>query len=102
MATHAHELGHHTPPVVHLAEQAVAHARRTPSIIQSYAQAHLAVMQAHHDKHAALTTLTRAERLHARAHTTPGPFTAYPIGASTTSAPKPSPPSATPRAPLKP
>lgn len=80
-ATHAHELGHHTPAVLHLAEQAATYARRAPSITQAYVQAHLAVMQAHHDKRAALRALARAEHLHALADTAPGPFSSYPLGA---------------------
>ncbi|MFI5987593.1 tol-pal system YbgF family protein [Streptomyces sp. NPDC051555] len=81
MSAHAHDLGHHTPAVLHLAERAVTLTRRTSPIIAAYAQAHLAVIQAHHNKHAALTALAAAERLHELADTTPGPFTHYPAGA---------------------
>ncbi|MFJ2738114.1 hypothetical protein ACIO3O_00440 [Streptomyces sp. NPDC087440] len=79
MSAHAHDLGHRTPAVLNLAERAAT--RETAPIVQAYAQAHLAVVQAHHDKHAALTALTSCERLYEKAHTTPGPFTHYPVGA---------------------
>jgi tetratricopeptide (TPR) repeat protein len=81
MAAHAGELGHHTTAVVSLAERATRYAGHAPAITQAYAQAHLAVLQAHHDPHAALATLTRAERLHAGADAGPGPLTSYPAGA---------------------
>ncbi|MFG3399358.1 hypothetical protein [Streptomyces parvus] len=81
MATHAHDLGHYGPPVLNLAEQAAHQARGAPPAIRVYTQAHLAVLNAHHDKHAALTALNRAERLADQMDSTPGPFTAYPAGA---------------------
>lgn len=81
MATHAYDLGHHGPIVLNLAEQAVVHARHAPPAIRAFAQAHLAVIQAHFDRHAALTALACAERLHAQTDGPPGPFTAYPLGA---------------------
>ncbi|MFJ4478791.1 hypothetical protein [Streptomyces xanthochromogenes] len=81
MSAHAHDLGHHTPAVLNLAERAAAVTRHTAPIIAAYAQAHLAVVQAHHNKHAALTALTTAERLHGLADAVPGPFTHYPAGA---------------------
>ncbi|MFI7357969.1 helix-turn-helix domain-containing protein [Streptomyces avidinii] len=81
MSTHAHELGHRSPHVLNLAEQAARFARHGPLITQAYVQAQLAVLQAHHDRRGALAALSRAERLHARAETTPGPFTSYPASA---------------------
>lgn len=81
MSAHAHDLGHHSPAVLNLAERAVEAARHTPPIVQAYAHAHLAVIQAHHDRHAAVATLAGAEHLHAHAETTPGPYTHYPLGA---------------------
>ncbi|MEV0323049.1 hypothetical protein ACIBKX_32720 [Streptomyces sp. NPDC050658] len=81
MATHAYQLGHHTPAVLRLSEQAVTHAHAAPSAVQAYAQAHYAVLLSYYDRSAALSTLASAERLHARADAAPGPFTAYPVGA---------------------
>ncbi|MER6523959.1 hypothetical protein [Streptomyces sp. NPDC001508] len=81
LATQAHDLGHHSPAVLNLAEQAVAHARHAPPAVLAYALAHLAVVQAHGDRRAALASLARAEHFHARADTAPGPFTGYPAGA---------------------
>ncbi|MGI5440402.1 hypothetical protein ACQEV4_24345 [Streptomyces shenzhenensis] len=81
MAAHAHELGHHTPAVLHLSEQAVSLADAAPPAVQAYTQALHAVLLAHHDRRAALDALARAERLHARTDGPPGPFTAYPVGA---------------------
>ncbi|MGA5275455.1 hypothetical protein ACPCKL_16960 [Streptomyces cellulosae] len=80
MAAHAYNLGHHGPAVVNLAQRAAETARSAPPAVQSYAQAHLAVLLAHHDRHAALAALARAEHHHQRADDTPGPFTAYPAG----------------------
>ncbi|MEU9187997.1 hypothetical protein AB0D14_26350 [Streptomyces sp. NPDC048484] len=81
LSTHAHSLGHHAPAVFSLAERAAAAARHAPSIVRAYTQAHLSVMQAHHDRHAALAALTVAERHHDQATAAPGPFTAYSLGA---------------------
>ncbi|MEV0186734.1 hypothetical protein AB0I54_47295 [Streptomyces sp. NPDC050625] len=81
MATHAHQLGHYGPAVLHLAEQATTHARHASPTAQAYAAAELATLQAHHDRRAAIKTLGEAERFHSRAHSTPGPFTEYPAGA---------------------
>ncbi|MFB7919167.1 hypothetical protein [Streptomyces sp. NPDC056061] len=81
MSAHAHDLGHHTAAVRTLAERAADATLTAPLVIRAYAQAHLAVIQARHDKHAALTALTTSERLYERASTTPGPFTHYPAGA---------------------
>ncbi|KPI15300.1 helix-turn-helix domain protein [Actinobacteria bacterium OK074] len=81
MATHAHELGHHDVRVLNLAEQAADRARHCAHSVRAYTQAHLAVILAHHDRHAALTALARAEHLHARADSPSGPFSAYPGGA---------------------
>ncbi len=82
MSAHAHDLGHHSPAVLNLAQRAADATRTAAPIVAAYAQAHLAVMQAHHDKHAALTALTASERLYEQANsTTPGPFTHYPAGA---------------------
>ncbi|MGW6412652.1 hypothetical protein ACWF95_36555 [Streptomyces vinaceus] len=82
MSAHAHDLGHHTPAILHLAERAADAARNTTPAIRAYTQAHLAVIQAHHDKHAALAALASAEHSHAQARDSlPGPFTHYPIGA---------------------
>ncbi|MFE2936263.1 hypothetical protein [Streptomyces sp. NPDC059278] len=81
MATHAHDLGHHTPAVMNLAGRAVDAARDAPRIIRAYTQAHLAVTAATEDRHTALTALHQAERLHQQADSAPGPFTAYPLAA---------------------
>lgn len=81
MSAHAYELGHHTPAVLNLAQRAADITPTATPAIRAYTQAHLAVIQAHHDKHAALTALAAAERLHGQTHTTPGPFTHYPVGA---------------------
>jgi hypothetical protein len=80
MATHAFELGHHTPTVLRLSKQAVVHADAAPLAVQAYVHAHLAVVQAHYDSRAALDALAQAERLHARADPPSGPFTSYPVG----------------------
>ncbi|BAG16854.1 conserved hypothetical protein [Streptomyces griseus subsp. griseus NBRC 13350] len=82
MATHASSLGHRGPAVLHLTQRAVEHARHAPPAVRSYAYAHLAVVQAHHNRRAALDALASAERIHPeRADTPPGPFTSYPKGA---------------------
>ena len=81
MAAHAHDLSHHTPAVLDLAEQAARYARHAPPAVRSYAQIQLAVLQAHHDRRAALNSLSRAEQLYTRADNTPGPFGSYPPGA---------------------
>lgn len=81
IAAHAHDIGHRGPAVVNLAQRAADRARSASPIVLAYTQAHLAVTQARHDRHAALTALTAAERLHSRADTTPGPFTNYPLAA---------------------
>ncbi|MER6913427.1 hypothetical protein ABT354_17310 [Streptomyces sp. NPDC000594] len=81
MATHAHDLGHSGPAVRRLAELACEHARYAPPVVQAYAQAHLAVLQAGYDRRAALTALDRAERLRLDGAEAPGPFTAYSLGA---------------------
>ncbi|MGW0769252.1 hypothetical protein [Streptomyces sp. NPDC002676] len=81
MATHAYDLGHHSTAVLNLADQAAVYARRAAPAVQAYAQAHLAVVQAHYDRYAALAALARAESLFSRADAAPGPFTAYPPGA---------------------
>ncbi|MFJ2609785.1 hypothetical protein ACIO13_33105 [Streptomyces sp. NPDC087425] len=81
MSTHAHDLGNHSPAVLNLAEQAVLHARSAGPVTHAYAKAQLAVLQAHHDRRAALRTYALAERLHHRADAASGPFTAYPPGA---------------------
>lgn len=81
MAAHASDLGHHTVAVLHLSERASEVARRAPCPIRAYTQAHLATAAAHHDRHTSLTALAAAERLHERADSTPGPFTAYPLAA---------------------
>lgn len=82
MSAHAYDLGHRTPAVLNLAQRAADTTRDAAPIIAAYAQAHLAVMQAHHDKHAALTALAASERLYDQAHSAaPGPFTHYPVGA---------------------
>ncbi|HEY8979756.1 MAG TPA: hypothetical protein VIU15_09270 [Streptomyces sp.] len=78
---HAHDLGHRTPTVLTLAEQAVRHAHHAPPAVRAYTRIQLAVLEAHHDRHAALTDLAQAEDLHARADHTPGPFSDYPAGA---------------------
>lgn len=81
MATHAYDLGHHGSAVLNLAEQAAGHARHCPPAVQAYTQAQLAVVEAHHDRHAALSALAGAEKLYPRADAVPGPFTGYPPGA---------------------
>ncbi|WP_241741376.1 hypothetical protein [Streptomyces sp. L2] len=81
MAAHAYELGHRSPAVLRLSEQAVFHANDAPPAVQAYAQAHYAVLLAHYDRQAAMEALTRAEHLHGRADAPIGPFTAYPISA---------------------
>ncbi|MFS0693862.1 hypothetical protein [Streptomyces nitrosporeus] len=82
MATHATGLGHRGPAVLHLTQRAVEHARHAPPAVRSYTYAHLAVVQAHHDRRAALDALARAERFHTEgADAPPGPFTSYPEGA---------------------
>lgn len=81
LSAHAHDLGHHDPAVLHLAQRAVDGARGSPPAVQAYTQTNLAVVQARHDRHAALAALARAERCHGRADASPGPFTAYPAGA---------------------
>ncbi|WDO11231.1 hypothetical protein ME763_37555 (plasmid) [Streptomyces murinus] len=79
MSAHAHDLGHHSAAVLHLAQRA---ADVAPPIVAAYTQAHLAVIQAHHSKRAALAALAAAERHHGQAHDTiPGPFTHYPASA---------------------
>ncbi|MCZ1014105.1 tetratricopeptide repeat protein [Streptomyces noursei] len=80
MATHAYDLGYHSTAVLNLADQAAVQALRAAPAVQAYTQAHLAVVQAHHDRHAALSALARAESLFSRADAAPGPFTAYPPG----------------------
>ncbi|MEV3855316.1 hypothetical protein AB0J38_13430 [Streptomyces sp. NPDC050095] len=81
MSAHAHDLGHHTPAVLNLAQRAADATRHAAPIIRAYTQAHLAVMQAHHDTHAALTALVASERLYEQERAAPGPFTHYPAGA---------------------
>ncbi|WP_143098899.1 hypothetical protein [Streptomyces sp. yr375] len=81
MATHAHDLGQHTPAVLNLAERADQYARHAPPAVRAYTHVHLAVLNAHHDRHAAVTALLRAERLHLEADDEPGPFSSYPAGA---------------------
>lgn len=81
MATHAHDLGQHTPAVLNLAEQADQHARNAPPAVRAYTHIHLAVLNAHHNRHAAVAALTRAEHLHTQAGAEPGPFSSYPAGA---------------------
>lgn len=81
MASHAHDLGHHGPAVLNLAEQAAHQARAAAPAVRAYTHAGLALLQAHHDKHAALTELAHVERLADQADLTPGPFTGYPPGA---------------------
>jgi tetratricopeptide (TPR) repeat protein len=81
MATHAHDLGQHTPAVLNLAERADQHARHAPPAVRAYTHVHLAVLNAHHDRHAAVAALLRAERLHIEADDEPGPFSSYPAGA---------------------
>ncbi|MDK1475883.1 hypothetical protein QNO07_21110 [Streptomyces sp. 549] len=81
MATHAHDLGHRTPATVSLSERAIEASRGAPRIARAFTQAHLAVSAAHHDRHAALRALATAERLHSRADSAPGPFTAYSLAA---------------------
>ncbi len=62
MSTHAHDMGHHTSAVLHLAERAADSARAADGTVGAYAQAQLAVMQAHHSARAALDALAVAER----------------------------------------
>ncbi|MGI5456875.1 hypothetical protein ACQEWB_27670 [Streptomyces sp. CA-249302] len=81
MATHAHDLGHRTTAVLGLTEQADRHARHAPPGVRAYTKIQLAVLQAHHDRRAALASLALAEQLHARAESAPGPFSTYPAGA---------------------
>ncbi|MFJ5309783.1 tol-pal system YbgF family protein [Streptomyces sp. NPDC088350] len=81
MATHAHDLGQHTPAVLNLAEQADQHARNAPPAVRAYTHIHLAVLSAHHDRHATVAALARAECLHTEADVEPGPFSRYPAGA---------------------
>ncbi|MFD9776117.1 tetratricopeptide repeat protein [[Kitasatospora] papulosa] len=82
MATHAFGLGHRGPAVLHLTQRAVEHAHHAPPAVRSYAYAHLAVVQGHHDRRAALDALASAERFHPeKADAPPGPFTSYPEGA---------------------
>ncbi|MDO0917542.1 hypothetical protein QQM39_44180 [Streptomyces sp. DT2A-34] len=81
MATHAHDLGRHTPAVVNLAERADRHARHAPPAVRAYTHVHLAVLNAHHNRHAAVNALVRAELLHAEDSAEPGPFSSYPVGA---------------------
>ena len=81
MATHAHDLGRHTPAVLNLAEQADQHARHSPPAVRAYTHIHLAVVNARHDRHGAVAALTRAEHLHTQAGAEPGPFSSYPAGA---------------------
>ncbi|GAA3842210.1 hypothetical protein GCM10022403_087830 [Streptomyces coacervatus] len=81
MATHAHDLGRHTPAVLNLAEQADQHARHAPPAVRAYTRIHLAVLSAHDNRHAAVASLARAEHLHTQASAEPGPFSSYPAGA---------------------
>ncbi|WP_237735830.1 hypothetical protein [Streptomyces sp. AA1529] len=82
MSTHAHDMGHHTSAVLHLAERAADSARAADGTVGAYAQAQLAVMQAHHSARAALDALAVAERLHQQAPSAaPGPFSHYPAAA---------------------
>jgi tetratricopeptide (TPR) repeat protein len=81
MATHAHDLGRHTPAVLNLAEQADQHARNAPPAVRAYTHIHLAVLNAHHNPRAAVAALARAEHLHTQAAAEPGPFSSYPAGA---------------------
>lgn len=81
MATHAYDLGHRAPAVLHLTEQADRYARQAPPAIRAYTLMQVAVLQAHHDREAALTALAEAERFHARSQSAPGPFSSYPPGA---------------------
>ncbi|MEU2718622.1 hypothetical protein [Streptomyces sp. NPDC007205] len=81
MATHAHDLGNHTPAVLHLAEYADQHARHASPSVRAYTHIHLAVMNAHHNRRAALTALARAENLHTHSAAPPGPFSSYPASA---------------------
>ncbi|MER8029714.1 hypothetical protein ABTZ78_12195 [Streptomyces bauhiniae] len=81
MATHAYSRGHHTPAVLHLADRA---DRQAPPAVRAYTQAQLAVILAHHDRSAAMSTLSRAERSHSRvpqAGRGEGPFDSYPTSA---------------------
>ncbi|MET7568996.1 hypothetical protein ABZT04_10895 [Streptomyces sp. NPDC005492] len=81
IATHAHGLGDHTPAVLNLAERADQYARHAPPAVRAYTHIQLAVLNAHHNRHAAMAALARAERLHAQADAEPGPFSSYPAGA---------------------
>ncbi|WP_256340479.1 hypothetical protein [Streptomyces sp. 2231.1] len=81
MANQAHELGHHTAAVLNLSEHAAAHATQCSPAVRAYTQAGLAVVQAYHDRNAALAALTHAEKLHTWSDSSSAPFTAYPIGA---------------------
>lgn len=81
MAAHAHDLGHHTPGVLNLAQQADQYARHAPPAVRTFAHIQLAVIEAHHDRHTALTSLATAEQLYTRADPSPGPFSSYPAGA---------------------
>ncbi|MGW8375458.1 hypothetical protein [Streptomyces sp. ODS28] len=82
MSTHAHDKGHHTPAVLHLAERAADSARDAPRTVRAYAQAQLAVMQAHHSRRAALAALSASERLLEQApDASPDPFSHYPAAA---------------------
>lgn len=81
MSAHAHDLGHHGPAIVNLAEQAAHQAAGAPPAVRAYTQAHLAVVKAHDNRHAALTALAHAEHFHGQADPAPDPFTAYPTGA---------------------
>ncbi|WP_241741378.1 hypothetical protein [Streptomyces sp. L2] len=81
MATHSYDLGHHSPAVLNLADQASVYARSTAPAVQAYTEAQLAVLLAHYDRFAAMAALNRAESLYSRAEASPGPFTMYPPGA---------------------
>ncbi|MFK0202570.1 tol-pal system YbgF family protein [Streptomyces lavendulae] len=83
MAAHAHNLGHHAPAVLHLAEQADEHARLSAQAVRAFTRSQLAVLLAHHDRRAALAALSQSEQLHAAAgaEPVPGPFSSYPAAA---------------------
>ncbi|MEU6969964.1 hypothetical protein AB0A71_19910 [Kitasatospora aureofaciens] len=83
MAGHAYDLGHQGGGVVDLAQYAVDLARPAPAAVRAYTLAHLAVVQAHHDTHAALAALGQAERAAHRSADDgePGPFGSYPLAA---------------------
>ncbi|WP_424639439.1 tetratricopeptide repeat protein [Embleya sp. AB8] len=82
LATQAQELGHHRPALALALQAADIAARHTPPITQAYVRAQLAVAHAHTgDTRQALDALHAAERLHAHADQTPGPFTGYPTAA---------------------